>query len=269
MSWCQVAALHPARCGHFCVDSKKVFPENEHQDSTGPIEAEVKWYNSRKGFGFVLGPDGQDVFFHASALTESGIEPPDTGDKLVCEMGADRQGRRLITRIMQLKKGEGGGEARPPRREFGGGGGFGDRPPRRDFGDRPPRRDFGGGPAGGFGGGGGAGGFGGGGAGGFGGGGAGGFGDRAPRRDFGDRPPPRREFSRDEGGPTYDIAGTVKWFDQVRGFGFVTPEDGGQDVFLHSSVLQRAGKQDVQQGEKVALEVRDGQRGRQAVNMKD
>ena len=218
MSWWQIAALHPARCGHFCVDSKKVFPENEHQDSTGPIEAEVKWYNSRKGFGFVLGPDGQDVFFHASALTESGIEPPDTGDKLVCEMGSDRQGRRLITRIMQLKKGEGGGEARPPRREFGGGGGFGDRPPRRDFGDRPP---------------------------------------------------PRREFSRDESGPTYDIAGTVKWFDQVRGFGFVTPEDGGQDVFLHSSVLQRAGKQDVQQGEKVALEVRDGQRGRQAVNMKD
>jgi CspA family cold shock protein len=223
-----------------------VFPENENQGDTGPIEAEVKWYNSRKGFGFVLGPDGQDVFFHASALTEAGIEPPDTGDKLVCEIGSDRQGRRLITRIMQLKKGEGGGEARPPRREFGGGG-FGDRPPRRDFGDRPPRRDFGGG--GGFGG--------------------GGFGDRPPRRDFGDRPPPRREFNRDEGGPTYDIAGTVKWFDQVRGFGFVTPEDGGQDVFLHSSVLQRAGKQDVQQGEKVALEVRDGQRGRQAVNMKD
>lgn len=202
-----------------------MFPENENQGDTGPIEAEVKWYNSRKGFGFVLGPDGQDVFFHASALTEAGIEPPDTGDKLVCEIGSDRQGRRLITRIMQLKKGEGGGEARPPRREFGGGG-FGDRPPRRDFGDRPPRRDF------------------------------------------GDRPP-RREFNRDEGGPTYDIAGTVKWFDQVRGFGFVTPEDGGQDVFLHSSVLQRAGKQDVQQGEKVALEVRDGQRGRQAVNMKD
>ncbi|MGE5199563.1 MAG: cold-shock protein, partial [Rhodospirillaceae bacterium] len=132
-----------------------------------------------------------------------------------CEIGTDRQGRRLVTRIVELKRGEGGG-ARPPRRDFGGGG-FGDRPPRRDFGDRPPRRDFG----------------------------------------------------RDEGGPTYDINGTVKWFDQVRGFGFVTPDDGGQDVFLHSSVLQRAGRQDVQQGEKVALEVRDGQRGRQAVNMKD
>ena len=85
---------------------------------------------------------------------------------------------------------------------------------------------------------------------------------------MGDRPPPRRDFDRDAGGPTYAVDGTVKWFDQVRGFGFVTPEDGGQDVFLHSSVLQRAGRQDVQQGEKVTLDVRDGQRGRQAVSLK-
>jgi CspA family cold shock protein len=273
-----------------------VFPDNE-QGGGGSVEAEVKWYNARKGFGFVLGPDGQDVFFHASALTEAGIEPPDTGDKLTCEIGTDRQGRRLVTRIYSVIKGPGGGAGggmgdrgpprggfgdRPPRRDFGGppggGGGFGDRPPRRDFGgppgggggfgDRPPRRDFGGG---GFGGG-------------FGGG--GGFGDRPPRRDFGGPPgggggfgaprgggfgdrPQRRDAGRDEGGPTYAISGTVKWFDQVRGFGFVTPDDGGQDVFLHSSVLQRAGRQDVQQGEKVALDVRDGQRGRQAVGMKE
>jgi cold shock protein len=242
------------------------------QGGEGPVSAQVKWYNARKGFGFVLGPDGQDVFFHASALTEAGIEPPDTGDTLVCEIGTDRQGRRLVTRITELKRGEGGGAGagRPPRRDFGGGG-FGDRPPRRDFGgggfgDRPPRRDFGGGgfgdrpPRRDFGGGG------------FGdrpprrdfGGGAGGFGDRPPRA-FGDRPP-RRDF--DQGGPTYAVNGTVKWFDQVRGFGFVTPDDGGQDVFLHSSVLQRAGRTDVQQGEKVSLDVRDGQRGRQAVTMK-
>jgi CspA family cold shock protein len=266
-----------------------VFPDNDSQGSAGPIEAEVKWYNGRKGFGFVLGPDGQDVFFHASALTEAGIEPPETGDKLVCEIGADRQGRRLVTKIHERKLGPGapaggdrpprrdfGGERgfsdRPPRRDFGAPGGFGDRPPRRDFGapggfgDRPPRRDFGA-PSGGFGA-------------------PGGFGDRPPRRDFGDRGgfgapsggfgaprsfgdrPPRRDSGRDEGGPTYAVNGTVKWFDQVRGFGFVTPEDGGQDVFLHSSVLQRAGKQEVQQGEKLNLEVRDGQRGRQAVVLK-
>jgi len=279
-----------------------VLPDNDSQGGTGPIEAEVKWYNGRKGFGFVLGPDGQDVFFHASALTEAGIEPPETGDKLVCEIGSDRQGRRLVTRIHERKLGPGGGD-RPPRRDFAPpGGGFNDRPPRRDFGDRPPRRDFGGdrfgAPSGGFGdrpprrdfGGGGFGGPPGGGYGAP----SGGFGDRPPRRDFGggdrfggggdrfggggggfgaprsfgDRPP-RRDSGRDEGGPTYAVNGTVKWFDQVRGFGFVTPDDGGQDVFLHSSVLQRAGKQEVQQGEKVALEVKDGQRGRQAVIMKD
>ena len=76
------------------------------------------------------------------------------------------------------------------------------------------------------------------------------------------------DSARLDSAPGLVIAGTVKWFDQVRGFGFVTPDDGGQDVFLHSSVLQRAGKADVQQGEKVALDVRDGQRGRQAVSLK-
>lgn len=263
-----------------------MFPENESQGGTGPVEAEVKWYNGRKGFGFVLGPDGQDVFFHASAMAEAGIQSADTGDKLVCEIGTDRQGRRLVTRIMELKPGPGGGAGgggggfgdRPPRRDFGGGGGFGDRPPRRDFGgggggfgDRPPRRDFGGPPGGGFGDRPPRRDFGGPPGGGFGGpGGGGGFG--APRREFGgggggDRPP-RRDFGRDEGGPTYAVNGTVKWFDQVRGFGFVTPDDGGQDVFLHSSVLQRAGVTDVQQGQKVNLDVRDGQRGRQAVQYK-
>ena len=241
---------------------------SDEYSGEGPTEAKVKWYNGRKGFGFVLGPDGQDVFFHASALTQAGIDPPpNTDDTLVCEIGSDRMGRRLVTRIMEVKRtgapGAGGG-GMPPR------GGFGDRPPRRDFGDRPPpRRDFGGG-----------GGFGdrpprrdfGGPPGGFGGG--GGFGDRGPRGGFGDRPPrafgdrpPRRDFD-EGGGPTYAVNGTVKWFDNVRGFGFVTPDDGGQDVFLHSSVLQRAGKGDLQQGEKVALDVRDGQRGRQAVTVK-
>ena len=83
--------------------------DSEIQGGAGPVEAQVKWYNARKGFGFVLGPDGQDVFFHASALTEAGIEPPETGDTLVCEIGTDRQGRRLVTRITERKLGDGGG----------------------------------------------------------------------------------------------------------------------------------------------------------------
>jgi CspA family cold shock protein len=124
--------------------------DSEIQGGAGPVEAQVKWYNARKGFGFVLGPDGQDVFFHASALTEAGIEPPETGDTLVCEIGTDRQGRRLVTRITERKLGDGSaaagaGAARRPFRDGPPGGGFNDRPPRRDFGgggggfgDRPP-----------------------------------------------------------------------------------------------------------------------------------
>ena len=92
-------------------------------------------------------------------------------------------------------------------------------------------------------------------------------------------PPPSRSFGAGDGGggsrfsapppgSGEEMRGVVKWYNPQKGFGFVTPEDGGQDVFLHSSVLQRAGRQDVQQGEKVDLEVRDGQRGRQAVNLK-
>ncbi len=157
-----VGSLAPPRVGRRARHRHgfgKVPSDIENQGGDGLIEAQVKWYNARKGFGFVLGPDGQDVFFHASALTEAGIEPPDTGDTLVCEIGSDRQGRRLVTRITELKRGEGGG-ARRPFREGG-------------FGDRPPRRDFGGG--GGGGGGGGFGGFSGGGGSFGGGGGAGGW----------------------------------------------------------------------------------------------
>ena len=95
------ATLHPA--GRPVLHGLKtvVFPENEGQGGEGPVEAEVKWYNGRKGFGFVLGPDGQDVFFHASALTAAGAaEPPDSGDKLVCEIGTDRQGRSILVRAV-------------------------------------------------------------------------------------------------------------------------------------------------------------------------
>ena len=50
---------------------EQVPSDSDIQGGAGPVEAQVKWYNARKGFGFVLGPDGQDVFFHASALTEA------------------------------------------------------------------------------------------------------------------------------------------------------------------------------------------------------
>ena len=63
--------------------------------------------------------------------------------------------------------------------------------------------------------------------------------------------------------------GTVKFFNHSRGFGFITPEDGGKDVFVHITALQNAGVAGVDEGDKVSFEVEDDPRGRgtQATNI--
>lgn len=49
--------------------------------------------------------------------------------------------------------------------------------------------------------------------------------------------------------------GTVKWFNPTKGFGFIAPEDGGNDVFVHISAVERAGMGTLQEGQKVSYEV--------------
>jgi CspA family cold shock protein len=49
--------------------------------------------------------------------------------------------------------------------------------------------------------------------------------------------------------------GTVKWFNSQKGFGFIQPEDGGKDVFVHISAVQRAGMSGLNEGQKVSYEV--------------
>jgi CspA family cold shock protein len=56
--------------------------------------------------------------------------------------------------------------------------------------------------------------------------------------------------------------GTVKFFNTTRGFGFITPEDGGKDIFLHASALERGGLQMPNEGDKITFEVEDDRRGR-------
>lgn len=58
--------------------------------------------------------------------------------------------------------------------------------------------------------------------------------------------------------------GEVKWFNTIRGFGFVTPDCGGRDVFVHASVLRRIGLQKVNPGQRVRMQVTSSDRGRQA-----
>ena len=63
--------------------------------------------------------------------------------------------------------------------------------------------------------------------------------------------------------------GTVKWFNTTKGFGFITPEEGGQDVFVHISALQAAGLQGLDDGQKVTYDLhKDEQRGKtSAINI--
>jgi CspA family cold shock protein len=63
-----------------------------------------------------------------------------------------------------------------------------------------------------------------------------------------------------------DTEGTVKWFNADKGFGFVVCEDGGKDVFLHISVVERAGLRGVDEGQRVAMKVVNTQKGREAIS---
>ncbi|PHK94920.1 cold-shock protein [Pseudoroseomonas rhizosphaerae] len=56
--------------------------------------------------------------------------------------------------------------------------------------------------------------------------------------------------------------GTVKWFNPTKGFGFIQPEDGSKDVFVHISDVQRAGLQGLQEGERVEFELQRGREGK-------
>ncbi|MFQ8430255.1 cold-shock protein [Amaricoccus sp. W119] len=56
--------------------------------------------------------------------------------------------------------------------------------------------------------------------------------------------------------------GTVKWFNATKGFGFIQPETGGKDVFLHISALERAGLREIADGQKVSYELETGRDGR-------
>ncbi len=56
--------------------------------------------------------------------------------------------------------------------------------------------------------------------------------------------------------------GTVKWFNAAKGFGFIEPEDGSKDVFVHISAVERAGRSSRSDGQKVSYELQPGQNGK-------
>ncbi|MFT8720221.1 cold-shock protein [Acetobacter sp.] len=82
-------------------------------------------------------------------------------------------------------------------------------------------------------------------------GGAGGFGGRAPR--------PAPDVSNAE-----EVRGTVKWYNATKGFGFITPDSGGKDIFVHASALERSGVQTLNEGQSANVKVVQGQKGPEA-----
>ena len=61
--------------------------------------------------------------------------------------------------------------------------------------------------------------------------------------------------------------GTVKWFNNEKGFGFIAPENGGNDVFVHHTAIQGSGYKSLSEGERVSFEVTRGPKGDQASNV--
>jgi CspA family cold shock protein len=61
--------------------------------------------------------------------------------------------------------------------------------------------------------------------------------------------------------------GTVKWFNAEKGFGFIAPDGGGDDVFVHFSAIQSSGYKSLDEGQKVEFEITQGQKGDAAANV--
>src|SRR5258706_2802734 len=80
------------------------------------------------------------------------------------------------------------------------------------------------------------------------------------------RPPPPMSSSRERPDPATaaEVVGTVKWFNPDKGFGFVVCEDGGKDVFIHLSIVERAGLRGLDEGQRLVMTVVTTQKGREA-----
>ena len=63
--------------------------------------------------------------------------------------------------------------------------------------------------------------------------------------------------------------GTVKWFNNSKGFGFITPDGGGEDLFAHFSSIEMDGYKSLKEEQRVSFEVSDGPKGKQASNIRE
>ncbi len=229
MAWKRDAGDFPGHNGPG-MNRRSRYDDDAGGPPATPTEASVKWFNASKGFGFVkTEPAGEDAFLHVSVLERAGLSALPENTRISCTVRPGGKGLQVDAVVSVLEMGtpsSGGGFGGGDRGGFGGGdrGGFGGRD-RGGFGG--DRGGFGGGDRGGFGG--------------------GGFGGGRGRPEI-----------------IGESEGVVKFFNTEKGFGFVTPDDGGRDIFVHIRAVERSGLQGLNEGQRVKLSVSQGQKGPQA-----
>ena len=192
------------------------------------VQATVKWFDAERGFGFVATDAAEsDVFLPEAVVSMAGRQQLPEGTTVVVDIAEGERGPQ-VSRIYRFDLSTAVPESERSRR--------GPKPGQ----DRK-------GPE-----------------------------QRSPQRPQ-QRPPQRGERGGERGGERAGgpagapvagpVAGTVKWYDAKKGFGFVATEDGGRDVFVHASVLERAGIRALAENQRVRISVRDGERGREAVTI--
>lgn len=65
------------------------------------------------------------------------------------------------------------------------------------------------------------------------------------------------------------ISGKVKWFNAQKGYGFISPDEGGKDIFVHYTALEGSGYKTIEEGKEVTFEVVEGNKGTQAANVQE
>jgi cold shock protein len=204
-------------------------PSFSAPEPTGaPVNATVKWFNGEKGYGFAEVSDGSGDAFLHIAALQAIGRDSVPPGATLSVHVGQGQKGRQITHVVSVDESTATAEA--PRRPGGFGGG-GDRfgGGGGGYGDRDRGDRFGGG---------------------------GGFGGGGPRRG-----PP-------DLGPSTEMSGTVKWFSVEKGMGFVETGDGGKDVFVHISAVQRSQMAGLNEGQRVTMQVVETPKGRQATSIR-